>query len=712
MAAQPEQDRPVRVVMAVANDVSTDTRVQKTALSLARVGLDVVVLGYTAGSRREELALGPVRLIRVPVPWRLRDRRTAVRAARRKRRLHLGPGKEAEAAAKLRLTARAKDTALMPRPLALAQLSWITGARRLVHLSAGLERKAQRFQTRRWTEWDEQSVVSDRRTPWRRWLPEIDDYELAFAPVLDELAPDVIHAHDVHVMGIAARAVARARRRGRRVTWVYDAHELVSGLSQYGGRTKRVVAAYADLEREYVQAAAGVLTVSDALADELVARYRLRERPAVVMNTPPAAALAVHEGPAGEDGTDSGDAESSRAGIRAAAGVPEGVPLLVYSGGVQHARGVHTAVEALVELPEAHLAVVCVPSPTTWAVKQVLARAAELGVADRVHALPPVPPAEVATFLRTADVGLIPLLHFGSHEVALPNKLFEYLHAGLPLVVSDCRAQAAFVRDLGVGEVHRAEDAADLARAVRAVLADPDRYLAPLRADEHLLDPWSWEHQEERLWAFYRQVLGPRALTEPQPAPVVPSLLPRSAPPAAKARAAAAPTLVLRSAKRADRPVVGIGPANMAGQGWAWGKALERARPDVRVEVVQIDRGSPLLFPADVTVPAATFARDQDWQRAWAEHGLASWTHALLEAGRPLLGTANGPDFSGDVPVLRAAGVQVGLLFHGSEIRAPRRHAQDYPFSPFQDPDDELTARLQRQVEALRPLVEAFDGPT
>ena len=65
------------------------------------------------------------------------------------------------------------------------------------------------------------------------------DFELAFGPVVDELAPDVIHAHDMHVIGVAAQAAARARGAGREVRMVYDAHEFVPGLSRYGGRTAR-----------------------------------------------------------------------------------------------------------------------------------------------------------------------------------------------------------------------------------------------------------------------------------------------------------------------------------------------------------------------------------------------------------------------------------------------------------------------------------------
>jgi hypothetical protein len=83
----------------------------------------------------------------------------------------------------------------------------------------------------------------------------------------------------------------------------------------------------------------------------------------------------------------------------------------------------------------------------------------------------------------------------------------------------------------------------------------------------------------------------------------------------------------------------------------------------------------------------------------------------LLEAGRGVFGTLNGRNFVGDTAALRAAGVTVGLVFHGSEIRDPRAHAATHAWSPFSDASSELTARLQRQYDALAPLVADFDGP-
>jgi len=158
-------------------------------------------------------------------------------------------------------------------------------------------------------------------------------------------------------------------------------------------------------------------------------------------------------------------------------------------------------------------------------------------------------------------------------------------------------------------------------------------------------------------------------------------------------------------------PMVGIGPANMAGQAWAWAKALEREVPGTRTEVLMVDRGSPLIFPSDELVPAATYVRDVQWQEATRDRILSSWTHALMEAGRPLMGVMYGRTFAADARILEQAGVKVALVFHGSELRDPRRHAAAHRWSPFRDTTDDWVRRVQATVDSLRPDIEAFTGP-
>ena len=510
--------RVPQIVMLVANDISNDTRVLKEAVALGEAGYRVTLLGVSAsGSLVIDTIDGGVVMIRVPARFVLRDERNRRRLIRRGRRF-LAIRTEA---AQARIAARLADLkADSGRALALRRakrvgpLAYRAGAvlRSLQHRRWWLSQRASSFRTwlaeyeaRRaeefWQWWDGWLPRWSRPVSWRSVVPEADDYEAVFAALLDQLRPDALHAHDMHVIGVASRAVGRAALRGRDVKFVYDAHEYVPGLSQYGGRTPRTIAAWAQHEREYIRTADRVITVSPAIARTLRRRYRLDREPTVVINSP-----------------DLADQDTEVSGIRATIGLAGDVPLLVYSGGITHARGVETAIAALPHLPGVQLAVVCVPSTATKPVAVLRELAEALDVDDRVHYLEPVAPREVVHFLRTADVGLIPILRYPSHEMALPNKVFEYAFAGLPVVTSDMPTLEEFVGKTGIGEVFEAENPVDLAAKVMRVLADPASYRERTASPE-LQDEMSWQTQAGHLRSLYADLLGapPDGVGVPEP---------------------------------------------------------------------------------------------------------------------------------------------------------------------------------------------------
>jgi len=680
--------------MIVGNDINTDTRVKKTALSMARAGARVTVLGLSPSKLRTTAMLGPVTVLRVPVAFDLRDARTKRLERRWGRQLiRVGyPTPTARRAAALRVIARrnefeaalglasapgAKASKLSRLRLELRR-TMVRGGALTVRVRGRAQHDIDKATKNAWHLYEGVLNHTSFGASWRRVVPSMLDYDRAFGPVIDELAPDVIHAHDVHIVGIAHNAVGRAAGAGRTMKWVYDSHEFIPGLPLYGARTVRVRAGYCDLEREYIRSADRVITVSAPIAQEIAREFALPRVPDLVMNIP----------------SITGD-QGGGPSLRETVGLADDVPLLVYSGGMTPARGVKTIIEALPSLPGVHLALVAVPAIVTGFVQGLLDQAAKLGVGDRVHVAPLVASEHVVGYLSSATIGVHPMVHFPSHDMALPNKLFEYLHARIPVVVSDCRVMADFVLTHGHGEVFVAEDPADLATQVRKVLADLPRYRGALNNDPALFEELSWATQERVLWSVYRDLLGKEAVPVDQPVLDLPlddlTLLP------------------VRQHK--GPPVIGFGPANMAGQAWAWAKALERHVPELTTEVMSINRGNALTFPADVVVLHKTWAQDTAWQAKFGEHMLTGWSHVLLEAGRAILGPAHGRDFAGDAAVLRQAGLSVGLLFHGSEVRDPRGHALRHPWSPYADPNEALTLALQKNADLLLPKVRAFVGP-
>jgi hypothetical protein len=153
--------------------------------------------------------------------------------------------------------------------------------------------------------------------------------------------------------------------------------------------------------------------------------------------------------------------------------------------------------------------------------------------------------------------------------------------------------------------------------------------------------------------------------------------------------------------------VLGITPANFAGQGWAWARSAERNLSDVSAQVVSNPGGYG--FRTDVVMTSEQ-AADLEWELDQARRVLAGWTHVISESVRPVLGQLNGSTLSGDMAALRRAGVQVAAVCHGSEIRRPAHHQATYPFSPFVGDWDGLL-ELRQRADRNRAILHALDIP-
>lgn len=80
---------------------------------------------------------------------------------------------------------------------------------------------------------------------------------------------------------------------------------------------------------------------------------------------------------------------------------------------------------------------------------------------------------EALQAVATADVGLVPHHADESWNTTIPNKLFDYMAAGLPVITSDATPAARVVRETASGLIYRSQDPSDLARCMRALL-DPE----------------------------------------------------------------------------------------------------------------------------------------------------------------------------------------------------------------------------------------------
>jgi glycosyltransferase involved in cell wall biosynthesis len=303
-------------------------------------------------------------------------------------------------------------------------------------------------------------------------------------------AVDAWHLHDLTALAAVAPAA------DPRIPIVYDAHELFleTGTALRLPRPARsLLRAY---EGRLARRAVAVVTVNHALADELARRFRLRR------------VIAVHNCPAAWS-----PPATRPTLLRKAAGVPASSPVLLYHGALSVNRGVEQLMAALSEagLEAAHLVLMGFGE-----LRDAYARAADATPDGRVHLLDPVPPSALLDWVAGADIGVMPIQpSTANHRMSTPNKLFECIAAGVPIVASDFPAIRRIVLggpDGPIGAVCDPTSVPDVARAIRAILAMDRDALAGMRARSlaAAASEWNWERQMAGLAALYAGLPAPR----------------------------------------------------------------------------------------------------------------------------------------------------------------------------------------------------------
>ncbi len=299
--------------------------------------------------------------------------------------------------------------------------------------------------------------------------------------------PTVVHANDWDALPIGYLI---ARLTGAKL--IYDAHELWRDPGVRGDVPAAPLDLGVRLEGWLARRADGVMTVSESIAADMAEKMRI-VKPQVVRNLPLAKQSAVLPG---------SDEERP---LRRELGLSDRVPIVLYQGGVSVRKGVEILLEAFRWVNPPTVLVYLGYGPQVSSLKQ---RAKELEITDRVFFHPAVPPKALLNYTADATVGVIPTKGGSlNYQYCLPNKLFESLQAGLPVVVSDLPEMAAVVKRYGVGEVFPDGDAESLARTLNTVLGEPERLKLYTEAANLAAQELNWEREESKFLEVYKDAL-------------------------------------------------------------------------------------------------------------------------------------------------------------------------------------------------------------
>jgi glycosyltransferase involved in cell wall biosynthesis len=456
--------RALRVVMFVYNDVTRDSRVLREAATLVAAGHRVTIIGRHGPDEREVTRQehDGFDIVLVPIPhrwrtWVYRYRRPWRMYGLVRRRFfhHLlrGPAGWIRAVAFLGL-------AILVAIASLIRLPFIA-------ISGGLN-----------------PPKHDSTIDWLiRWRYGILGWNRAAA----EQAPraDVYHGHDLTALPAAVRA--KVRRGG---LLVYDSHESFMDSGTNVNRSwwgKKILAWF---ERRQARHATALVTVNRSLGEILGRKFGIR-RVVVVYNTPTRWA-----------------APAERPNLlREATGLPADAPIALYHGAFFLHRGLEELAGALLEpgMERVHAVYLGYGNREAW----LRETAAEPRFGGRIHVVEAVAPAVLPFWVASADVGVMPIQASTlNHRLSSPNKLFESLATGLPVVVSDFLEMRRIVLedpDGPLGAVCDPADPASVARAIRSILelSDAERDALRARCLRAAHERWNWETESARLVALY-----------------------------------------------------------------------------------------------------------------------------------------------------------------------------------------------------------------
>lgn len=318
-------------------------------------------------------------------------------------------------------------------------------------------------------------MAGGRLTPaaYDRWYWRKPDHRQALALVAAHPV-DLIHVDEAIALPIGLRAAEQMH-----VPVVFDAHEF-SPEQEADKLWGRLLARpfYNDMMRRYAPRATAMTTVASGIADRYRAQFGLDAQ--VVMNVPYYSEQPFRP--------------TDPTHIR-----------IEHHGNAMRDRYLETLIDIAARLdPRFSLEFMLVDRGDGYV--QSLRTLAGQVAPGRVNFHDPVAPSAIAATINRCDIGIhvLPARNFNNYHM-LPNKFFEFMMAGLAVVIGPSPEMVPIVREHGVGVVADSFDPAELAQRLNAL--QPEAIDAMKRRSLDAAKIYNADAEMAKLLALYRQVL-------------------------------------------------------------------------------------------------------------------------------------------------------------------------------------------------------------
>ena len=291
--------------------------------------------------------------------------------------------------------------------------------------------------------------------------------------------PAIVHAHDLDTLEVGV-AVSSALD----IPLIYDSHEIASQRNHHSSSRKR--RSY-DLEKQLMNNVDRMIMVSQGCADYTAEIYNIAT-PDVIMNCPD-----LREG-----------SVNSRS-LREELGIADTDFLAVHQGSLQRNRGVEETIQAVAQVTDCTLVIIGFGQHRIALENYV----AERGLNHKIKFFGPVPSHELIEWTASADLGIATIIGKSkSYLYSMPNKLFEYVMAGIPVIASNYPDMGSFVQMNDIGLTCDPESVTEIRDAILKLMNDSELRSKYAKNANVARSKFNWQIEEEKLLAIYRELVG------------------------------------------------------------------------------------------------------------------------------------------------------------------------------------------------------------
>jgi len=287
---------------------------------------------------------------------------------------------------------------------------------------------------------------------------------------------DFIHAHDLNTMPIAVYIKLFLNKS---VKIIYDAHEYETQMNNLSKKGKKIMYFF---EKRLIKYADKIITVSHSIALEYKKLYPTIETPSLILNCP--------------NYTEISKGNKFREKFK----LKDEVTIFLYQGSLNKGRGLEIIVKVFKEISNKKNVLVMMG----YGNLEDYARE-QSAKEENIYFHEAVSPHELMDYTSSADVGIATIENSClSYYYCLPNKMFEYIMAEIPIIVSNLPEMKKIVRTEKIGVVLKKNSSSGILKAITEINQLDIKVLkSNLKKTKK---KYNWQQQEKELLSIYNNL--------------------------------------------------------------------------------------------------------------------------------------------------------------------------------------------------------------